>query len=330
MRALGAEHSDLVRAQRERSDGGWGENVRRAHATAARFEDIVAATTARLPLEARELEWIAQGAEIDVAELWAQNLRGDLGRDGTGCSDVSFATSDGVVLGHNEDGDGEMRELIRLITLDIVEDPAVTLVWYPGMLPANSFVTTSAGLVFGMDHVPVAVADRAGCGRHFVARHAQRQRTGMDARNVLTRIPCAGGFAFDMADAPAGRVDLIESAAGRWAHTPGAPGVPHLHTNHLRAIDGTEPGLAVADDDAWLEESRSRLTALRQASSHARTAGDVVAALRAEGVRGRTDDLYTFSTVVVDTGSDEIVVQGPGDAWHGRWSAFTRGEKVGL
>lgn len=328
MRALGREHAEAIHAQRADPDGGWAANVRRARGVAAdRFAAVVAATTRLLPLEAGELTAIAEGAEVDVDELWAQNLRGDLGRDGTGCSDVSFSGPGGVVLGHNEDGDGDLRGAIRLVTLCIAGDPGMTALWYPGMLPSNAFVTTTAGLAFGMDHVPVRVANQRGAGRHFVARRAQRQTTGDAARAVLADIACAGGFAFDVADAAAGRTDLIENAAGQVASVPGGSRAT-CHTNHLRAVDGTRAGLAVADDDIWLAESRSRLRALRSVADGAGDAHSVRAALRAEGVLGRSDDLYTFATTVVDQASDTIVVEADGDPWRGRWSAFARGERI--
>lgn len=328
-RALGAEHADLIAAQRSDPESGWSANVRRSRTAAAdRFAAVVASTKRQLPVESAEVEWIAAGAGVDAAELWAQNLRGDLGRDGTGCSDLSLATGSGVVLGHNEDGDGELRGLIRLVTLDIEGDPTMTVVWYPGMLPANSFVTTSAGLTFGMDHVPVRTANLDGCGRHFVARRAQRQATGDAARAVLTDIACAGGFAFDVADAHAVRVDLIENAAGRVAAVPFAGGELARHTNHLRIVDGAQPGLAVAADDEWLAESRTRFGALCAASQCTSDAADVLAALRARGVRNDRDEIYTFTTTVIDSAADEIVVQGSGEPWRGRWGAFARGERV--
>ncbi|MDQ0644136.1 C45 family autoproteolytic acyltransferase/hydolase [Microbacterium murale] len=325
MRALGREHADAIHAFRSLPGGSWEAQVRRADGVAAeRLDAVIASTRELLPVESQELAWIAEGAGIAERDMWARNLRGDLGRDGTGCSDIAFTTDAGVVMGHNEDGDGELREQIRLVTLVIEGDPAMTSAWYPGMLPSNAFVTTSVGLAFGMDHVPVVTAQTAGAGRHFVARHAQRQPTGEAARGALSRVPCAGGFAFDVADA-AGRADLIENAAGHVAATTGR----YQHTNHLRLLDGTSDGLAVCDGDEWLGESMHRLSVLRGCGTPT-SAQDVLTALRTPGVLGRSDDLWTFVTTVVDTAIDEVVLQGSGAPWRGRWSAFARGERVQL
>ncbi|MDR2998218.1 MAG: C45 family peptidase [Microbacterium sp.] len=324
MRALGCEHADAIRAFRTLPGGTWEAQVRRADGVAERLDAVIASTKRLLPVESQELAWIAEGAGIPERDMWARNLRGDLGRDGTGCSDLALTTDSGVLMGHNEDGDGELHDEIRLVTLDIEGDPAITAVWYPGMLPSNAFVTTTAGLAFGMDHVPVVTANTEGAGRHFVARHAQRRHSGEAARAALSEVPCAGGFAFDVADA-AGRADLIENAAGRTAHTSGA----YRHTNHLRLIDGTSDGLAVPADDEWLQESRNRLGVLRGCGSPA-TAAEVFAALRTPGVLGRSADIWTFVTAVVDTAADEILLAGSGSPWRGRWSAFARGERVPL
>lgn len=332
--ALGREHAELIASVRSRVDQQWQSLMSRIDDPqwAERLSRIIDSTTRQLPIEAQELAWIAAGAGQHELDLWVYNLRGDLGRDGTGCSDVCTANEGHVVLGHNEDGDAHLRDDVRLITLDIDGDPSCTVIWYPGMLPANSFVATSAGLVFGLDHVPVTTPAVTGCGRHFVARHAQRQSDGEAARRVVRETPCAGGFSFDIADALAGRADVIENAAGRVSEVSAASAAV-CHTNHLRLVDGTQAGLSVADDDEWLAESRARRRALSSAVESAETssgtvdAAGVLAALRAPGVLNRRDDLYTLATAVADLTGDRITVQASTKEWTGRLSAFVRGEQ---
>lgn len=326
MTDLGRAHADQIAAWRALPS--WAGLVERATGPSRPvFEAVVASTRRLLPVESQELDWLAAGAGVPAEELWALNLRGDLGRDGTGCSDLCAADGQGLWMGHNEDGDRELAPLVRLVSLRIDGDPAMTVVWYPGMLPANSFVTTSAGLSFGMDHVPVRTPLTGGAGRHLVARHAQRQSTGQAARAALTEVPCAGGFAFDVADGSGGRADIIENAAGRQACQRADAGALR-HTNHLRMVDGTRPGLAVAPDDRWLAESRTRVARLRAVSPRVGSATDVLAALRSEGVLNRSEDLYTFATTVVDPVADRIWVQTQGPAWCGVLSAFATGERI--
>ncbi len=339
-RALGEAHADDIRRCRDRAGGAWSRVARSARRRADRLERVVASSRRLLPVEAQEIGWLAEGAGLPEEDLWVYNLRGDLGHDGTGCSDVSTIGGGHVLLGHNEDGDRELVGLVRLVTLAIDGDPALTAVWYPGMLPANTFVASSAGLVVGVDHVPVPSPCLDGAGRHLVARHAQRQAGGAAAREALCRVPCAGGFAFDVADGPAHRVDLVEIAAGRsatWAVTAGDPGgedgpaYPILrHTNHLRHLDATADGLRLPPGDRSLAESTARAAALDRVTRRVDTLADVEAALLADGVHNRTEVLWTFVTIAVDLTADVVVLHGPGGRWSGRLSAFTRGEAVTL
>ncbi len=344
MTELGRAHAEQIAAWRELP--GWARLVERATEPDGPghdvFDAVVASSRRLLPVESQELEWLAAGAGVPAAELWAVNLRGDLGRDGTGCSDLCTAAAGRVLMGHNEDGDAELADLVRVVTLRIDGDPTVTVVWYPGMLPANSFVTTSAGLSFEMDHVPVGVSFTGGAGRHLVARHAQRQADGRAARTVLETLPCAGGFAFDLADGPGGRADLIENAAGRVASAgaAGQPGAEPLHhTNHLLLLDGRREGLAVDPADPWLAESRTRRRRLvRAAADHrldpsqtpaaASSAERLAAALRSDGVLNRRPGIWTFATAVADPAADRIWLQGKGAPWTGVLSAFAAGERI--
>ncbi|MGO3089292.1 MAG: C45 family autoproteolytic acyltransferase/hydrolase [Galactobacter sp.] len=332
MRALGREHAEDIRAWRDLDGGAWARMVTRTSGVAAeRFHAVMESSRMLLPVEANEIDLIAEGAGLPAEDLWAINLRGDLGHDGIGCSDVCSVPGDGVIMGHNEDGDGEVRGLVRLVTLAIDDDPTVTVVWYPGMLPANSFVTTSAGLSFGCDHVPVPRALLAGAGRHLVARHAQRQTSGDDARDVLTSVPCAGGFAFDVADGPGARGDLVENAAGHVAvSAAGGADAPLLHTNHITLVDTSLDALTVPA--AQLEESLTRGGALEEHSALVDSPEAALAALRAPGVLNTSDELHTFASVVVDTAADKVMVQGDPNSgvevWEGRLTAFARGERV--
>ena len=78
--------------------------------------------------------------------------------------------------------------------------PPVTAFWYPGFVPANAFALTGDGLVWTVDHLPVA-APGPGAGRHFVGRGLQRTaRTVDDAVGYLRSRPSAGGFAYTIGD----------------------------------------------------------------------------------------------------------------------------------
>lgn len=339
-RELGAHFGERIRDVRARSEAQWSKLMTRVErgVVRERMQRIEASTRRLCPVESRELDLLAEGAGVPVLDLWVYNLRGDLGRDGTGCSDVSLATSAALVIGHNEDGDADSADDVCLVTLAIDDDPTVTVVWYPGFLPSNSFVVSEAGTVWGLDHLPVVEPDLDGAGRHFVARHAQRSGSGPEAIERVLNLPCAGGFSFNVGDRETGRAVIIENAAGVVVSRAASEAEPCLwHTNHLRFVERPAAGLEAAGlqpmaSDAGLSESRTRGDRLRRNLGEGRgTALDpdaVFEALRSDGVLNRSAELRTFTTTVADLVNDRIIVQGPGAPWTGSLAAFAGGRAL--
>src|SRR2546423_689457 len=121
-----------------------------------------------------------------------------------------------VLTGPDREAFGALEDGGRcaLLTLTGTGRPAVTAFWYPGFVPANAFALTGDGLVWTVDHLPVA-APGPGAGRHFVGRGLQRTaRTVDDAVGYLRSRPSAGGFAYTIGD-QAGPGLSGEAAAGR-------------------------------------------------------------------------------------------------------------------
>jgi Acyl-coenzyme A:6-aminopenicillanic acid acyl-transferase len=171
------------------------------------------------------------------------NFRGDLGpvTGGIGCSDLAWRRERSLI-GHNEDGAPENAGQCALLTLVLDGLPTVTAFWYPGFLPANAFTVTADGLVWTIDHLPVALPGD-GAARHFVGRGLQRSARTVDAAvGYLRAHPSAGGFAYTIGDR-AGRIVNMEAMAGRHAAVEaGPPSDPLLwHTNHGRYLPGAEP-----------------------------------------------------------------------------------------
>ena len=196
------------------------------------------------PAEWAELAAFAAGAGVPFDDLALLNLRGDLGLvdGGIGCSDLGWRRERSVVA-HNEDGALEDVGRCALLTMTGTGRPSVTAFWYPGFVPANAFALTGDGLIWTVDHLPVA-APGPGAGRHFVGRGMQRSaRTASTTPSATCgRRPSAGGFSYTIGDR-AGRVVSVEAAAGRHAVTEAGPGSGPLlwHTNHGRYLSGAEP-----------------------------------------------------------------------------------------
>ena len=208
-----------------------------------RLSAVRRATAARFDPEWAELAAFAEGAAVPLDDLALLNFRGDLGLvdGGIGCSDLAWCRERSVIA-HNEDGAQEDVGRCGLLTLAAPGRPPVTAFWYPGFLPANAFAVTGDGLVWTIDHLPVAWPGD-GAGRHFVGRGLQRTaRTVEAAIDYLRANPSAGGFAYTIGDR-AGRIVNVEAAAGCHAFvTAGAGSEPLLwHTNHGRYVPGAEP-----------------------------------------------------------------------------------------
>jgi hypothetical protein len=188
-----------------------------------------------------ELAALAEGAAMPLDDLALLNFRGDLGRieGGIGCSDLAWRRERSVIA-HNEDGAPENEGRCALLTLALDGLPTVTAFWYPGFLPSNAFTVTGDGLVWTVDHLPVA-SPGDGAARHFVARGLQRSAATVDeAIEYLNTHPSAGGFAYTIGDLT-GRIACVEAAAGRHAHVDAKPGELLWHTNHVRYLPWAEP-----------------------------------------------------------------------------------------
>jgi hypothetical protein len=208
-----------------------------------RLAAVSRASAERSAVAWAELVVFAQGAGVSHHDLALLNFRGDLGLvdGGIGCSDLAWRR-DRSVIAHNEDGAPEDVGRCALLTLAADGRPPVTGFWYPGFLPTNAFTVTGDGLVWTIDHMPVA-APGDGAGRHFVGRGLQRSaRTVDQAVDYLRTHPSAGGFAYTIGDRT-GRVVNVEAAAGHHACVEAGSGPSPLlwHTNHGRYVPGAAP-----------------------------------------------------------------------------------------
>lgn len=275
----------------------------------AALDAAMDATRRRHPVQVAEAAALAEGAGVDPDLVLMANLRGDLGTDGTGCSDLGWR-ADRSFLAHNEDGPTGTR--LTVLTLAIDDDPAVAVEWYPGFLPANSFVVTGHGLTWGIDHLTVPRPAPSAPGRHFVARAAQRCATLDELVAYLAANPSAGGFAYNAAELATGRVATVEVAAGRTGIVYAEPDTRPLlaHTNHLRVLDADGTPAAANSLD------RARLLDALVPPDQPDTGwflGALAGACLPDGVRQQGPRGMTLCTAVVDVAAKEIVFQ-PADA----------------
>ena len=188
-------------------------------------ERVLAPTRLGHPDEYRDALELAAGAGVDPDLLMLANLRGDLGGDdGVGCSDLAWRGASSF-LAHNEDGAATLEGRLALLTLAVDGEAAVTVQWYPGFLPCNTFVVTGHGLAWGINHIQVP-RPAAAPGRHFVARGLQRQPDLDSAVRYLSSNPSAGGFTRSP-PAPAGsRAPSTTGTVSAGCCSPGASAPP--------------------------------------------------------------------------------------------------------
>lgn len=208
-----------------------------------RLAAVERASQAGFPEVWAELAAMAEGAGVAVGDLALLNFRGDLGilDEAFGCSDLAWRGRQSFIA-HNEDDAGLFADRSALLTLDLEGQAPVTAFWKPGFLPSNAFAVTSSGLLWSIDHLPVA-APGAYPGRHFVARGLQYSAATVDeAIEYLRRHPSAGGYAYTIGD-QTGRIVSVESVQGQLASREVTPGDSLVwHTNHGRYLPGAEPG----------------------------------------------------------------------------------------
>jgi hypothetical protein len=208
-----------------------------------RLANVRRASALRHPEAWAELAAFAEGSAVPFDDLALLNFRGDLGlvTGGIGCSDLAWRR-DRSLIGHNEDGAPENVGQCALLTLALDGLPSMTAFWYPGFLPANAFTVTADGLVWTIDHLPVA-SPGDGAARHFVGRGLQRSARTLDAAVDYLKVhPSAGGFAYTIGD-QTGRIVNVEALAGHHAVAEVRPESDPLlwHTNHGRYLPGADP-----------------------------------------------------------------------------------------
>ncbi len=180
-----------------------------------RFHAVRQATVLRFPEAWAELAAFAEGAAAPFDDLVLLNFRGDLGTidGGIGCSDLAWRRERSVI-GHNEDGAPENVGQCALLTLALDGLPTVTAFWYPGFLPVNAFTVTGDGLVWTIDHLPVASPGAEPAVISWVASCSAR-------RPRWTRSPTACGRTLRPADSPT-RSATGPAGSSTWRPRPAA------------------------------------------------------------------------------------------------------------
>ena len=179
-----------------------------------------------------ELAGIANGCELPLEQIFLWNCRGDLTPFiSEGCTTVCVPSADGAFLGHNEDGDPNLRPHCFISKREPGGNyPGYTAFTYPASINGHTFAFNTAGLVQLVDNIR-SLEYGDGVPRQFLCRAILDCHRLEDAVVTLKDCPRAGSFHHMLAQAGAQGTLSIEytpqEVSTEWLHS------PYGHTNHF-------------------------------------------------------------------------------------------------
>jgi len=210
----------------------------------------------------RELEGLAAGLQLPLAEVFLWNCRGDFpGLPAVdGCTSVYGRTGQGTLIAHNEDGLPQLRGDCALVEVTPDEGVAFTSFVYPGSIPGHTFAVNAHGVVATVNNLrPTAIP--AGVPRQILGRASLDARSVEEAIAAVSFQPRAGAFHHAFGQAGSTRLVSVEASAAASAVV--EIEWPSGHANHQ-----IHPGLAgvgqrITDSsDARQRQVEARLASL--------------------------------------------------------------------
>ena len=190
----------------------------------------------------REMEGIAEGAEVPFERVFIWNCRGDFPGGGDqgpaeepGCTSFLLAPTDTggrAVIAHNEDGEPEEDGACAFVTLRPENGPEVKSFSNPGLLPGHTFGFNARGLVQTINHIR-PFDQRPGIPRHLTCRAILASETLDDALDHLRRSDRASGFHHSLGQIGDDRLISVEAPASGCAIREVDKAA--CHANHLTA-----------------------------------------------------------------------------------------------
>jgi hypothetical protein len=120
-----------------------------------RLKNMETAARSAFPQYVDELAGIAEGCELPFSYVFLWNCRGDLSPFiSDGCTTVCAPSSQGILLGHNEDGDPKLRSHCFISKREPESnDLGFTSFTYPASINGHTFSVNSAGIVQLVDNI---------------------------------------------------------------------------------------------------------------------------------------------------------------------------------
>ncbi|QDD89711.1 C45 family autoproteolytic acyltransferase/hydolase [Pseudomonas oryzihabitans] len=209
----------------------------------------------------QELEGLAAGLQLPLAEVFLWNCRGDFpGLPAVdGCTTVYGRTARGTLIAHNEDGLPPLRGDCALVEVRPDEGVAFTSFAYPGSIPGHTFAVNAFGVVATVNNLrPTDIP--TGVPRQILGRASLDARSIDEAIAAVSFLPRAGAFHHTFGQAGSARVVSVEASATATAvveiERPGG------HANHIVHAALAGVGQRITDSsDARQRQVEVRLAA---------------------------------------------------------------------
>lgn len=204
---------------------------------AARLDRMTRNTQDRFPAIWAEIEGLAAGLDLPVAQVMAWNCRGDLMASvPDGCTTVQLP-GPSPVIAHNEDGLPFFRGDCFIAEIAPQDAPGFIAFCYPGSLPGHTFALTDTGLVQAVNNLRLVGVDPQ-VPRMVLGRAVLRAAQLDAALDLLSTAPPSGGFHFTLAQS--GDTRLCSAEFGTGQPVLGAIMAPSVHANHTLRMAGKQ------------------------------------------------------------------------------------------
>ena len=194
-----------------------------------RLARMTATVMARFPALWAEIEGLAEGLGLPVAQVMAWNCRGDLLASAPdGCTTVMLP-GERPVLAHNEDGLPFFRGASFIAEVTPDGAPGFHAFCYPGSIPGHTFAFSQAGLVQTVNNIRLTGVEPE-VPRMVLGRAVLAARDIGAALAVLAAHPDSGGFHFALSHVADRRIVSVEFGGGEVSAIEIT--APSLHANH--------------------------------------------------------------------------------------------------
>lgn len=267
-----------------------------------------------LPAIWEELEGLAEGLRMPLADVLLWNCRGDLlhSSTGDGCTSVALKAADGTRwIGHNEDGAPYLYGRCHLVDVALEDAPGYLSFYYPGSLPGHTFAANRAGLVQTINNLRTRQR-HPGVPRMLLARAVLDCTTLDEAIALLRDAPRSGGFHHTLGSAADPRIFSAEVAPGGASFL--EIGTRYGHANHMIHQETRGQAQIITDSS---RTRQNRIEGIVDGWSPATGGAELLAALHdASGdlpilrtAKDDPDDENTLATAIFEIRDDEVTLR---------------------